>query len=327
MAVAVEDGRQDPGVAAQPPGRAGADPVAVVEGADAERLAQRIERNGDHDLRPVAAVVGQFAGVEGEPAHLDERVRPTLPGRAPIGAARLAAGGGRSWAWWVAPACGVRRRVWLLAASVVVGTRQARWVSAAAGGGWPLVAVGAGVVRSAAVGSWRRGGSVVGTRGAVGLGGGRAVRWRAVSWRRAVRRLAPSRARLPVRARCTAGCGRPDAGAVTARGCGRPARGHGWRGRGRGAEPDGRPGKRRCAWVAERVEGRPDDGRRLAVEPAVDADGGWAVRGDGEEAVAVGRCLLAPQGLVVGPLGHVGGDVPQDPLAEPAQVVGRKLTA
>ncbi len=29
---------------------------------------------------------------------------------------------------------------------------------------------------------------------------------------------------------------------------------------------------------------------------------------------------------MVGPLGHVGGDVPQDPLAEPAQVVGGKLT-
>ena len=51
---------------------------------------QHVERQGDHELRPVAAVVGQLAGGQGEPAHVGEGVGAAL-GRG----ARSSSGSGR----------------------------------------------------------------------------------------------------------------------------------------------------------------------------------------------------------------------------------------
>src|SRR5688572_3488858 len=64
LAVTAEDGGQDLRVAADPPGRSRGQPLTGVEHGRAGLFLESAEVDGDHDLRPVAAVVGQGGGAQ-----------------------------------------------------------------------------------------------------------------------------------------------------------------------------------------------------------------------------------------------------------------------
>ena len=87
LAAAAEHRRDDGGVAGEPAGGAGGDRGAVVEGRAAQAVAQDGQRDGDHDLRPVAA------GLRQRPAGERRAGRPR-PARRP-GAGRPVAGRAR----------------------------------------------------------------------------------------------------------------------------------------------------------------------------------------------------------------------------------------
>ena len=81
LAGAAEDGGQDRRVAGEPAHRLGGELQTGVESAGAELPGQRVVACGDDDLGGVAAVLGQLAGAQGEPADVGERVVPALPGQ------------------------------------------------------------------------------------------------------------------------------------------------------------------------------------------------------------------------------------------------------
>jgi hypothetical protein len=88
LAGAVERDGEDFGVAGQQPHLAGAELGAVVQAAGApfgaDRVAQLLVVDGDHDLGPVPTVVGEFAAGVGQLADLDQGVGPPLPRRAGV---------------------------------------------------------------------------------------------------------------------------------------------------------------------------------------------------------------------------------------------------
>ena len=71
---AVEEGRQDSGVAGDASGRLGGEQLSGVQLSDGDVALQRVQVDGDDDPRGLAAIRGQLAGAQGELAHVDQRV-------------------------------------------------------------------------------------------------------------------------------------------------------------------------------------------------------------------------------------------------------------
>ena len=84
LTVAAQHGRQHAGVAGEPADRARREANAGLQGAGAYAVDQLVERHGHHELRPVAAVVGQLAGAPRQTADLAQRVGAALTGTAVI---------------------------------------------------------------------------------------------------------------------------------------------------------------------------------------------------------------------------------------------------